>query len=304
MSSDNPFEPNQRLLSERGSNAYGVGDSGQGGARGDDANNAFGTELTFQNFQHSSVNVSDSSKIGGGAILQEHAVVDFSEEHLPQNGPPINSAPEQSTTPSTLHLWNLQYYAPLFNVDTKDVLTRIVRSMVPFKFSFVETVRPNPDFYGPFWIATTLIFILAVAGNLYSYLVQPNRSDWHYDFNMVTVGAVAIYGYILAIPLLLWLGLKWLKVPMKLLETVCIYGYAMFVYIPVSIVCVIPVGIMQWILVCSAAALSGWFLVSNLMVPIKNASRTTPGIVILAIVGGFHIGLALLYRLYFFAKSV
>jgi len=90
---------------------------------------------------------------------------------------------------------------------------------------------------------------------------------------------------------------------MKLLDTVCIYGYSLSIYIPISIICVVPFSIMQWVLVAFAAAISGWFLVSNLMVPIKNASQTKQGLIVLAVVGLFHVGLALVYRLYFFAKS-
>ena len=37
--------------------------------------------------------------------------------------------------------------------------------------------RPLPCRYGPFWVATTLIFVTAASGNLSSYLAY--RVGWH-----------------------------------------------------------------------------------------------------------------------------
>lgn len=59
--------------------------------------------------------------------------------------------------------------------------------------------------------------------------------EWTYNFNLVTVGAATIYGYTIVIPIILWGVLKYLTVPVSLLDTICIYGYALFVYIPVSV---------------------------------------------------------------------
>jgi len=248
-------------------------------------------DLQFQNFQHTSINIDDGRNRNtiGGAILQEAPAGDFGQQ-------PEAPVLEQ---PKSAHFWNLQYYSHLFNVETSQVLQRILRSMMPFKFSFMETISSNPDFYGPWWIATTLIFILAVAGNLYNYFARTS-TQWVYDFNLITVGAVTIYGYTLVVPLVLWGVLKYLKVPVNLLDVICIYGYSLFVYIPISVVCVIPIAIMQWVLVFAACALSGWFLLSNMFVPIKNASHLKKGMVIMLVLGALHVGLALMYKLYFF----
>lgn len=39
-----------------------------------------------------------------------------------------------------------------------------------------------------------------------------------------------------------------------------VYGYAMAVFVPVSLACLIPVGILRWVLVGLAAGSSGLFL--------------------------------------------
>jgi len=49
------------------------------------------------------------------------------------------------------------------------VLDRIKQNFIPFKREFIEKLNNNPDFYGPFWILTTIIFLLGSTGNLARY---------------------------------------------------------------------------------------------------------------------------------------
>ena len=61
--------------------------------------------------------------------------------------------------------------------------------------------------YGPFWIAATLVFIAAAAGNLSSYLAYIRLAGttpdavWAYDIKKVSLSAVLFYGYISFLPL-------------------------------------------------------------------------------------------------------
>lgn len=108
--------------------------------------------------------------------------------------------------------------------------------------------------YGPFWITSTVVFLMAAAGNINSYVNYASKSDhqspWHYDINYVSFSAFAIYGYsttrfMLAeeshraldflVPVLLWAACKFLDINLHLMDCICIYGYALFVYIPVTV---------------------------------------------------------------------
>ena len=42
-------------------------------------------------------------------------------------------------------------------------------SLKPFNSDLADEISTNPDLYGPFWIMTTLIFVLACMGNLTAY---------------------------------------------------------------------------------------------------------------------------------------
>ena len=83
----------------------------------------------------------------------------------------------------------LQPFQPLFDVDTLQVLNRIKSSLLPRpKGAFFELVTPNPDLYGPFWISTTLVFAMAMTGNLASFVAfvpDAAHPKWTYNFNQV-----------------------------------------------------------------------------------------------------------------------
>ena len=85
--------------------------------------------------------------------------------------------------------WTISYYQPLFDVDTVQVLNRIKGSLLPRpRGAFFELIAANPDLYGPFWVATTLIFAMAITGNLASYLAfatTETNKKWTYDFSQV-----------------------------------------------------------------------------------------------------------------------
>lgn len=51
----------------------------------------------------------------------------------------------------------------------------------------------NPDLYGPFWIATTVVFILFLGGTISQYLAREHDTRFAYDFTLLsgTLGAVA-----------------------------------------------------------------------------------------------------------------
>jgi protein YIPF1/2 len=54
-----------------------------------------------------------------------------------------------------------------------------------FNQSFlINKIRPNPDLYGPFWICISLIFTIAIAGNIVSFLHNFGSDyKWHTDFH-------------------------------------------------------------------------------------------------------------------------
>ena len=110
--------------------------------------------------------------------------------------------------------------------------------------SYINTHLTPADLYGPFWTLTTLIFCLFVFSSLASsiafYLSDPSASTpmdaIEYDFGLLSTAVGLVYAYGLGVPILLWLGLRYLGVgEWSIVEAVALWGYGQFVWIPVAV---------------------------------------------------------------------
>ncbi|XP_055400978.1 protein YIPF2 isoform X3 [Bubalus kerabau] len=193
--------------------------------------------------------------------------------------------------------------------DKTVVLDRIKGSLLPRPgHNFVRHhLRNRPDLYGPFWICATLAFVLAITGNLTLVLAQRRDPSIHYSpqFHKVTVASITIYCYAWLVPLALWGFLRWRKGVRErmglytFLETVCIYGYSLFVFIPTVVLWLIPVPWLQWLFGALALALSATGLVFTLWPVVREDTRWAAG-VLLSVVVLLHALLAMGCKFYFF----
>lgn len=95
----------------------------------------------------------------------------------------------------------------------------------------------NPDLYGPFWIATTVVVILFLTGTISQYLAKNHDDHFAYDFKLLSGAAGLIYGYTGILPIGLWATLKWFgSESANLLECWALYGYANIIWIPVALI--------------------------------------------------------------------
>ncbi|XP_019521919.1 PREDICTED: protein YIPF1 isoform X1 [Hipposideros armiger] len=78
--------------------------------------------------------------------------------------------------------WTFEYYQTFFDVDTYQVFDRIKGSLLPIPGkNFVRLyIRSNPDLYGPFWICATLVFAIAISGNLSNFLIHLGEKTYRY----------------------------------------------------------------------------------------------------------------------------
>jgi len=54
--------------------------------------------------------------------------------------------------------------------------------MIPFNPKFFDISHKNPDLYGPFWIYTTLIFVIAASGSLTKYFNGASTDELFQNF--------------------------------------------------------------------------------------------------------------------------
>jgi len=207
-------------------------------------------------------------------------------------------------------VWSIEYYRVFFNVGTKDVMSRVARSMFP-KSVFYQR-NETPDLYGPFWIVTTLVVILAVTGNFASYihfLPSDKNPTWTYDFEKVTIAASVFYTMITIVPIMVYFCLRRIGVTGPepwLTHIISLYGYSFFPYVPAAIACVTPIDMIRWVVILLCFLISTFFLVRNIRsyFPVDgldwDAQAKFKGTILLACIILGQAVVALVTKLYFF----
>ncbi|XP_031101598.1 protein YIPF1 homolog [Ipomoea triloba] len=210
---------------------------------------------------------------------------------------------QQQQASGWLSVFTIAAYKPYFDVDTSDVLERIKDSLFPFSGAFTEKTSSSPDLYGPFWICTTLIFVAASIGTFVTYLSHKlQNKEWDYDINLLTWSAGLFYGYVLIVPLCLYVILKYFSAPAGIVQLFCLYGYSLFIFIPALCLSVVPFEIFRWVIAGVAGFMSATFVALNLKTHIVSSGERW----FLIVVGIFllQLALALVLKLYLFTVTV
>lgn len=118
------------------------------------------------------------------------------------------------------------------------------------------------------------------------------------------MAATAVFSYAWLVPAGLYGFLWWTAsagglTSLTFLDLICLYGYSMVIYIPVSVLWLIQSNIVQWLLVLLAAGLSGSVLVLTLW-PIFKTHASKSCWILVSVVVGLHLLLACGFMLYFF----
>ncbi|MCJ1468247.1 hypothetical protein MMC07_006875 [Pseudocyphellaria aurata] len=231
-------------------------------------------------------------------------LLDFTDPTNPRKIPPDTSSNPFSTAPSApskRFLWTLSFYAQYFDVDTSEVLRRCTSALYP-RSPFLDVLDGNPDLYGPFWIATTVVFILFLTGTISAYLAHNLKKHFIYDFQLLSGAAGLVYGYTGFIPVALWGLLRWFGAgdSASLIECWSLYGYANVIWIPVALISWSPISVLNWVSVSVGFAMSVGFLVRNLW-PVVNATDAKTSRLLVVGVVVLHAALALAIKILFFA---
>ncbi|KAI1280515.1 Protein YIPF1 [Halotydeus destructor] len=265
------------------------------------------SQLQFQNFPTTQSTSSDASKTYTNPLPNEEDSREDEDDVLLAKGQKQNIAA----------FWELAYFARFFDVTTQDVVSRVLWSVLPIPSppaqgnksrssgTYIERhIQSSPDLYGPIWINITLIFSIAICGNIASYLASPLESDWHYDFKKVGMAASTVTTYVLCVPTCLWFFF-WFRgctLTYTWLETLCAYGYSLSVYVPISIVWMFGIPLVQYALVIAGALLSGSVLVLSFAPVVQSDPSQTVkfSYVMLLLIIGMHALVAFSFLTYFF----
>ena len=146
--------------------------------------------------------------------------VEFSD--VPDKNIEIN---KEEKPAEVLQVPSIEPYQVYFNVDTFTVFYHIKKTLWPFdRKKFIES---QADLYGAFWIPTTLIFLLSVAGSIAAKL----SPDQGYTFKLPTMIGITflIYFFTFTVPALLsWVLLSGYDI--KFVDLLSLYGYSYFIF--------------------------------------------------------------------------
>ena len=192
---------------------------------------------------------------------------------------------------------NLSFLQVYFDFETDEIIQRLLASLIPFNKNFINLVEKKPDLYGPFWIYTTLIFIVASAGSLTKYIQGATDEDYFQKF--IPLGMSVIYGIGFCLPLIVKVLMYIFGSETSFILVLNIYAYSFSIYAPILILC-IPFEKLQWLLLFYAVFSSTLFLLLNFW---KELSKYVDNrkYFILGVIVIFQFSLFFVIKLKFFA---
>ena len=200
--------------------------------------------------------------------------------------------------------WKPSFYRPYFDVDTRDVLTRCLVGLMPVGKPFFERVEGNPDLYGPFWVTTTILFLLGIASNFAEYIAYwwaGAGEHWTYNFYKISIAAAVFYAFIAVVPVLMWLLQRFVaKGKLTAIQVYCLYGYSLTAFLIATPFCIAPVEWVRWLVIMLACVVS----CASLVVAFSKAFRhdVARGLIVIGVSVLLHVILSFTYKIYFFAR--
>jgi hypothetical protein len=137
----------------------------------------------------------------------------------------------------------MEFFAQYFDVSTDEIYQRLLASLIPFNKRIFSMYKDKPDLYGPFWIYTTLIIIIAISGNLSRYF-ELGSNDFTYNYNFIPIAATVLYSMALGLPFALKFIMRLLGSNFfngTFIEIVGIYGYSFTSFLITALICAVPI---------------------------------------------------------------
>ncbi|KAI8324003.1 Yip1-domain-containing protein [Martensiomyces pterosporus] len=221
----------------------------------------------------------------------------------PPYQPPASTGGGGEADTGSYSVWHVEYWARYFNVDSRDVVQRVFLAVVP-KDSFLDVYNANPDLWGTFWIPTSVVFAMFVTASLSQSIAKILAGGKReYDFTMLSFATFTVYSYVLTVGAFVYLATKYFGSQPGLMECLSVYGYAMAVWIPISILCVLPLDWFRWAVVAVGFVSSGFFIMRSVnQIVGRSNGKLHKAIIPLLLVA--HALLVIVFKFKFFSYTV
>ena len=185
-----------------------------------------------------------------------------------------------------------------FKITSKDFITRIIQSLIPFNSKFYDLISNNPDFYGPFWIYTLFTVLVSGCGAL-TRTIQGKR-DLNFYQQFIPTAALLIYFIGFFVPIFITLLSKLFGSKLNVASVICVYGYSYTVFLPITIICSIPSQLLQWLLLAYALISSSSLVIMSIGKSLSEITKGKKIAIIIIII--FQFILFCVLKFYFFKK--
>ncbi|KAA8490970.1 Protein YIPF1-like [Porphyridium purpureum] len=178
-------------------------------------------------------------------------------------------------------VWQLRFYQQYFDLTMSEFLMRVLWAIIPCKPIYgwatnpedadaAPDENPDPDLYAPIWLTTTLVLLLSVLANIavfFRNLFQMHNAvelgHSGVDIRNLWLAACIMYGYVFLVPLVFFVLQPCAGVSVPFVNTVCVYGYSLAPVIVASLVCIVPITLVQLIAMGTGFIVSTWFVMFN-----------------------------------------
>lgn len=148
-----------------------------------------------------------------------------------------------------------------------------------------------------------MVFVLFVTSSIVESInAYIAAKPYSYDIGQLTFAFGTIYTYAFLVPAGIWGATKYFGCQPDLLEMLALYGYGLFIWIPVAVLAILPSDWLRWGLVVVGGGASGLFLVRNMYPVLARAEAQTSKIILILVIV-LHAVLSLMLKYKFFAYS-
>ena len=190
--------------------------------------------------------------------MEDDLVFNQLQQDMPSNQIDDNQMPQanQETQEDFVRSskFSVSYYRQFFNVDTTDVIQRILMGINPLDKKFFTTANP-PDLYGPIWVTVSVCFIALLFGNLSAWIQL--GSEWHFSFSRFVSANIFAFLFVFGAPFG-WRSLTKRINPPSTISAISMFGYNLAICIFASILCLMVGRNADFLFSIVAGALAGF----------------------------------------------
>lgn len=192
--------------------------------------------------------------------------------------------------------WELDYYKPYFDLDSATVFLRLKKTLLSQSDIFEGG---QPDLYCPFWIVTTLIFIIGVSSNA-GLLTKDDA--WTPQISKVMTAATFLYSLTSLAPFGCYCLLQHAGLSPKLVSIGSLYAYSYFVFIPALLICILDLFLLRLGVLIAATVWALLLIFRNFWSDVKDLPQTYKWVAVGFLAGG-HVFFSLVCLVHFLESA-